>query len=182
VIADLVRGIEPFDDLERSQLTETLAWVSSGVALFRLQKPATPKKHLVAYFLVIDIKTQAVLLVHHRKAEQWLPTGGHIEPDEHPATTVIREAREELQLEATFVFPNPVFLSVSETVGRTAPHTDVSLWYVLHGDSSAELRFDAGEFLDARWFSLNSLARVTTNSYLSRCLKKIDRVWIDDSE
>ena len=35
----------------------------------------------VAIFVVHDGK---VLLIHHRKLDQWLPLGGHIELDEDP--------------------------------------------------------------------------------------------------
>ena len=37
-----------------------------------------------------------VLLVNHINAGLWLPPGGHVEPDEHPAQTASREALEEL--------------------------------------------------------------------------------------
>ena len=35
-------------------------------------------------------------MVHHKKANDWIPPGGHIEENESPAATVIREFREEL--------------------------------------------------------------------------------------
>ena len=41
-----------------------------------------------------------MLLVDHRNAKLWLPTGGHVERDEHPWRTVEREAAEEPGIEA----------------------------------------------------------------------------------
>ena len=44
----------------------------------------------VAIFVVYDSK---VFLIHHRKLDKWLPLGGHIELDEGPEQTALREAR-----------------------------------------------------------------------------------------
>ncbi|MGV9748387.1 NUDIX domain-containing protein [Rhodococcus zopfii] len=38
----------------------------------------------------------------HIGAGLWLPTGGHVEPGEHPLDTAIRETREELGIDADF--------------------------------------------------------------------------------
>jgi 8-oxo-dGTP diphosphatase len=177
VVADLVRGITPLDALERLQIDETLEWIGSGAVLFRLEKPATPPKHLVAYFVVIDPEARAVLLVHHRQAQRWLPSGGHVEPDEHPTNTVIREALEELRFEATFLFDQPFFLSVSKTVGTTVRHTDVSLWYVLRAENERVFEFDAEEFLEVRWVRFQDVSNLPTEAHLSRFLEKFQRRW-----
>eukprot|EP01037_Dinobryon_pediforme_P016146 gene16146-16324_t len=47
-------GIAPYDDLEKFQIRETLDWIRSDAEIFRLEKPATPPKHLVSYFLLVD--------------------------------------------------------------------------------------------------------------------------------
>ncbi len=73
-----------------------MAWIASGVQIFRTAKPDVPPKHLVAYFALVDPAPRSMLLVDHRNAGLWLPTGGHVEPDEDLAATVTREAREEL--------------------------------------------------------------------------------------
>ncbi len=145
-----VESIEPFDALEDAHRADVLAWIDSGVGLCRIQKPATPSKHLVAYFVLVD--HDHLLLVDHKNAQLWLPTGGHVEPGEHPRATVTRELREELGLHLAEIAQLPLMLTVSETVGRTAGHTDVSLWYVIHADRDVALEFDAEEFHSVRWF------------------------------
>lgn len=102
-ITDLVHSIPPYDALlENDDLHQTLDWIASRAALFRTQKPATPPQHLVAYFALFDSSQGKLLLVDHKNAGLWLPSGGHVEVDEHPRTTVIREAREELAIDAQF--------------------------------------------------------------------------------
>src|SRR5687767_14543986 len=112
-----VSSIEPFDTLEHAHRADALAWIDSGVELCRTQKPATPPKHLVSYFVLVD--HDHVLLVDHRNARLWLPSGGHVEPDEHPRATVVRELQEELGLDLSDPPDAPLMLTVSETVGIT---------------------------------------------------------------
>ena len=58
----------------------------------------------VAIFVVHDEK---ILLVHHRKLDQWLPLGGHIELDEDPEQAALREAREECGFEVELLGERP---------------------------------------------------------------------------
>ena len=117
-----------------------------------------------------------VLLVDHIKAQLWLPSGGHVEPGEHPAETVVREAKEELGIDAKFVSEKPAFLTVTETVGLTAGHTDVSLWYVLQGDCHAVLEFDQSEFERIKWFRSEEVPYNRTDPHMGRFFEKIQQL------
>lgn len=170
-IREEVELIRPLDDLERESKLDVLAWIDSGAELCRLEKPATPPKHLISYFAVVD--DEHLLLVDHINAELWLPTGGHVDPGEHPRDTALREAGEELSIEGEFLKEGPVLVTVTETVGKTAGHTDVSLWYVLRGDRSAKLDFDDSEFHEVRWFHKNDVPLDRTDKHMSRFLRKL---------
>ena len=170
-IREEVDLIEPLDSLEQETKIDVLAWIDSGVELCRIEKPATPPKHLISYFAVVD--DDYVLLVDHINAELWLPTGGHVDPGEHPRETALREAAEELSLKGEFLREGPVFLTSNETVGKTAGHTDVSLWYVFRGDRSLSLNFDGTEFHDARWFHRNEVPIDRADKHMSRFLRKL---------
>jgi 8-oxo-dGTP pyrophosphatase MutT (NUDIX family) len=163
--------IEPFDELERAGKTDVLSWIDSGIEICRLEKPAVPPKHLISYFAVVD--GEYLLLVDHINAELWLPTGGHVEPGEHPKATVLREAKEELSIDGEFLNEKPLFLTITETVGKTAGHTDVSVWYVLRGDRSAELSYDRTEFHAARWFHKDEVPLRRTDKHMARFLRKL---------
>jgi 8-oxo-dGTP pyrophosphatase MutT (NUDIX family) len=58
----------------------------------------------VAIFVVRDEK---ILLIHHRKLDQWLPLGGHIELDEDPEQAALREAKEESGLDVELLGERP---------------------------------------------------------------------------
>ncbi|HEU5086179.1 MAG TPA: NUDIX hydrolase [Roseiflexaceae bacterium] len=174
-IAALVEAIRPLDDLERQHCATALQWIHSGAPLCRTARPATPPRHLVSYFVVYDPAAQAVLLVDHRQAGLWLPSGGHVEPGEHPRDTVVREALEELQLAAQFLIPEPLLLTVTETVGTTAGHTDVSLWYVVRGDATQQLCYDPGEFHSVAWFAAHAVPLQRADPHMGRFLAKLPR-------
>jgi 8-oxo-dGTP pyrophosphatase MutT (NUDIX family) len=172
-LAQLMRAMRPHDAVEAEQIDETLAWIASGAPLYRLDKADDPPQHLVAYFILFDEAQQKLLLVDHKKAGLWLPSGGHVEPDEPPLATVQREVLEELGIEATFFSPTPLFLTVQQTVGSVARHTDVSLWYVLQGDSAQPLWFDEAEFHGVRWFALDELPLARRDPNLARFVAKL---------
>lgn len=166
-----VLSIEPLDDHEASTIRQVIQWIDSGVELCRIKKPDVPNQHLVSYFIVVD--NEYVLLVDHINAELWLPTGGHVEPEEHPRDTVLREAREELNIKAEFLYHKPLFITCTETVGKTSGHNDVSIWYVLKGNQKMALSFDKIEFHSVRWFHKDDIPLRRTDPEMQRFLKKL---------
>jgi 8-oxo-dGTP diphosphatase len=170
-VREEVESVEPFDALEHAHRADVLAWIDSGVELCRTQKPATPPKHLVSYFVLVD--HDHVLLVDHKNAQLWLPSGGHVEPGEHPRATVARELREELGLDFCDAHDTPAMLTISETVGITRGHTDVSLWYVINADRGLALAFDAEEFHSVRWFHFREAPLSRSDPHLRRFFEKL---------
>lgn len=154
-LLNAIGTIEPWDSLEGTHLNTTRQWISSGAPLHRVRKPDVPPMHLVSYFVVLDDTSDRLLLVAHRKAGLWLPTGGHVEPDEDPWATVVRECQEELGIEAIaspLTGESPFFLTVTDTRGPGV-HTDVSLWYLLAADADTITSYDEEEFSAIRWLT-----------------------------
>ena len=75
-----VESIAPLDDVERETKSDVLDWIDS----------------------VVD--GEYIPIVDHINAELWLPTRGHVEPNEHPRATVLREAKEELSIDGEFLY------------------------------------------------------------------------------
>ncbi len=95
--------------------------------------PAAPVRHMTATgFLVWE---ERVLLHWHRKNRLWLPFGGHIEENEDPVQTVLREIEEEcgiaarlIERGARFAFDEPRQLSPPVTI-LLERATDGQLWH-----------------------------------------------------
>lgn len=175
-IREMIQSIKPFDALEKEHVLDTLAWIDSGVEIFRIQKPDVPPKHLVSYFVLIDSAHKKLLLLDHIKSGLWLPSGGHVEKDEHPKTAVEREIQEELNIPAEFLSESPFFITQAVTVATTAGHTDVSLWYALKGDSKKGIVYDPGEYTGYKWFDYQEVLNkdiATLDIHMHRFVKKL---------
>ncbi|WP_129664874.1 NUDIX domain-containing protein [Phytoactinopolyspora endophytica] len=182
-LLDLLHEIEPWDDQERAHLRDATEWISSGAPLYRVRKPDVPPMHLVSYFVVLDEVRGTLLLVAHRKAGLWLPSGGHVEPAEDPWDTVLRECLEELHIPAapsSIAGDRPFFVTVTRTRPPENQHTDVSLWYVLHADVDAVTHYDASEFSAIRWLSPNEVLDESVDSldpHMHRFVHKLLAAW-----
>jgi SAM-dependent methyltransferase len=172
-ILTTIASIIPYENTEREHLDFVKDWIASGAEIFRITKPDKPNIHLVVYFIVIDPQTNEFLLVDHKKAELWLPPGGHVEINEHPRETVKREIKEELGIDAEFMFEDPLFLTVTNTAGNVARHTDISLWYVLRGNREKYLKFDADEFYQIQWFHQKEIPYERTDPHMKRFVDKV---------
>jgi 8-oxo-dGTP diphosphatase len=60
------------------------------------------------------------------------------------------------------------------TVGITAGHTDVSLWYVVRGNCAHELKFDETEFNAVRWFQFSQVPFERSDPHLRRFIRKLE--------
>lgn len=98
------------------------------------------KRHLTATAFVV--RGDATLLHWHRRLGQWMPPGGHIEPDELPTHAVLREVREETGLVCEIVstspylafaypdqLPAPYTILLEDIPGPDEPHKHIDLIY-----------------------------------------------------
>ncbi|GAA3298413.1 NUDIX domain-containing protein [Dactylosporangium vinaceum] len=182
VVHDLVAGVVPVDEREAADRADILAWIASGAGLYRRTPPADPPKHLVTYFLPYHAGTDAVFLVEHRKAGLLLPPGGHVESDEPPWDTVVREAQEELGVVARPhpLTPDrrPLFVTVTPTVGPHS-HLDATLWWLLDLDPAQRIAADPGEFSGWGWHPRREVAgwpAGRTDPELGRFLSKVEHL------
>ncbi|HEY5624977.1 MAG TPA: NUDIX domain-containing protein [Dehalococcoidia bacterium] len=78
------------------------------------------RKHFTATAFVV--RGDATLLHWHRRLAQWMPPGGHIEPDEEPVEAALREVREETGLVCEVVATSPAH-SFGRPQQLPAPYT-----------------------------------------------------------
>lgn len=68
---------------------------------FFIEKTAPFKKHFTASAVIIE--QLHILLIHHKRIGAWLPPGGHLEENEFPHQTAIRETKEETGLDISII-------------------------------------------------------------------------------
>lgn len=132
-------------------------------------------RHFTASAIVVDDDLRRVLLVHHNKLRKWLYPGGHIEPNETPAETAIREVEEETGIRCqvlvearshdTSVTSHPVPFAILEVTADDEDglgfHHHVDFVYIVHAVSQ-EMRVQLGEISQARWMPVDEIDRLDT--------------------
>lgn len=64
-------------------------------------------------------------------------------------------------------------VTCTTTVGLTAGHTDVSLWYIVQLSRTQELHYDETEFNSIRWFAFSEVPLHRSDPHLGRFIKKL---------
>lgn len=111
-----------------------------------------------------------ILLIHHKKLDIWMQIGGHVELDEDPDTTLLREVKEESGLDVEVLSENPGIAGDEPYPHRTLNRPDGVDWFKFgaqdhyHVDMAYycralndEVKLEADAAHDIRWFSPQEL-------------------------
>ena len=124
------------------------------------------KRHLTATAFVV--KDGRTLLHWHKLLQQWLPPGGHMEPNEDPVQTALREVREETGLATEVIaagssvsfdypeqLPAPYTILVEDIPGPDEPHKHIDFIYFVRPIDGAS--HDSVDDPTLRWVSAEEL-------------------------
>lgn len=132
-------------------------------------------EHYCAFFLPIHRASRSIYLCHHKKANDWIPPGGHVDPGETPKDAAIREMHEELHSEITANMLTPYSLSI-KPINRPevgcVTHFDV--WYLVEMPARSEFVFDHGEYFAAGWFPLEeAVSKIAFNPDFAQIVSRV---------
>lgn len=115
---------------------------------------------------VFIVRRGRALLAYHKKYNEWLPVGGHIELDEDPMQALAKEVREECGLKLRLFaqapkiahrgvkpLPAPDYLDVHKIKGK---HKHIALIYFARALND-EVRLEEREFREYAWLSKKEL-------------------------
>lgn len=123
-------------------------------------------RHFCASTFIIDVNTNKVLLVHHKDLNKWVQPGGHIENDETPEETAIREAYEETGLKVKLIGPRfprkddfirP--LAIQKNTRKEDNDLHIDFTYIAIPDGNQKLKIN-NESDNIRWFSREELENI----------------------
>jgi len=121
------------------------------------------------------MKDGKVLLVHHKKFDKWTPPGGHIEENETPDQALVREWKEELNLDINILpahesafagdsnatpIPMPFHIDL-EREGFDVPHLGY-FFYVKLKNPNQSVKLLKDELHNVKWFSKEELPTLQT--------------------
>jgi 8-oxo-dGTP pyrophosphatase MutT (NUDIX family) len=129
-------------------------------------------KSFASGYLVKDGK---VLLVHHKKFNKWTPPGGHMEENETPDQTVIREWKEELGMPVEVISDSdPVFEGTEIDKPIPVPfYMDLekeffdsprigNYFFVRQTEAIGDIALQLEEVLEAKWFNAAEIENLET--------------------
>ena len=139
---------------------------------------------VVSVFIVHNNK---VLLIYHKKYNEWLPIGGHVELNEDPEEALYREIKEESGLKVSILaetpdikhsgvkpLPTPSFVDAHRI---SAKHKHIA--FVYFGVSSTDrVKLHEREHREFRWLGLNELKSVElrlTRSIYFYCVEALKK-------
>ena len=147
------------------------------------------EKHFTASALIIN-KDGKILLLNHRKLNVWLYPGGHVEWNETPDETVVREVKEETGLNVRIigdkdnilsdikadvsVLHHPYFI-LSEKINGNNEHYHIDLIYLckIKNEEDSEIYYNPKESSDVRFFSFEDLNDINLFPNFRKLLEKI---------
>lgn len=125
------------------------------------------KRHFCASVFVVDPMTKKILLVKHPKFNKWVQPGGHIEDEETPEETALREVYEETGIRVKLLgdrfpresdFIKPLGIQKNRTIEGNV-HIDII--YVGVPIKQDDIVFDQEESQEFGWFSRNELENIS---------------------
>ena len=125
------------------------------------------KRHFCASAFVINPYTKKILLIKHKKNKRWTQPGGHMESNETPEETALREVYEETGLRVRLLgqrfpreedFIRPLGIQKNrKTTESGETHMHIDIIYVAVPNDDGDVKLNAEESDDIRWFSREEL-------------------------
>ncbi len=165
-----LRTLERLQHTNRKCIDEALAYIHNSS---KLVQSVNPFHHFCTFTVPYDERRNSIYLVNHRKANDWIPPGGHIEAGELPLQTVKREIAEELGYQITNERIRLIDLSIKHITNAKNPckiHYD--LWYVVYIPETS-FTYDNREFTDAGWYSFDQVFRLTKTPEFLEVIQKM---------
>jgi 8-oxo-dGTP pyrophosphatase MutT (NUDIX family) len=160
----------PLDAEEAAMQTDMITFLDRYVdSLFRTQQLG----HFTASGWVVDLATQSVLLIHHRKLDRWLQPGGHADGDADLLAVAQREVFEETGLQTTPLTDGIFDLDIHEIPqrGDVPTHLHLDVRYLLTPVEGATLQLNH-EVKAARWVPLHQVGNLSQERSLMRMVDK----------
>ena len=140
--------------------------------------------HFTASCYVIDAAGR-LLLHHHRRLDRWLQMGGHVEGDESPELTALREGAEESGLRDLALATDGIFdldIHAIPAAKGEPDHDHYDVRYLARTASPGAIALDRAESNDLAWVTLARAAELMPGAESHRVLRKIERLLAEYSE
>lgn len=146
------------------------------IAKGKLTIDENPKDHFVVALAVYDPVKKKIFIGHHKKSDQWVFPGGHIEKNELPLETAEREMKEELGLEEVLSKPLLMTKTPINDAGNQKCNLHYDVWYFISVNNDVFIPDKDNyliEFYKAGWKAFTKARKIIT---IPSYLKPIDYI------
>lgn len=130
--------------------------------------------HFCSSACIVNGNNKTVLFVHHKKLNKWLFVGEHIEENEDPETAVLREVKEETNLDIQLLgerypreddFIRPFILQRNIVKNE---HIHIDLFYVALVKNPYDIKINNNELLNYKWFTRAEILNNNIDTFLEK--------------
>lgn len=172
-LLSLLTAHKPYDSHEKSMTQQVIDFVNSTPDCFDNRHPIG---HVTASAWIIDIQEQMTGLVHHRKLNKWLQTGGHSDGSSDTPQEALREAQEEfgiegLELHSEDIYDIDVHPVPADKKRGLDNHLHYDIRFLITGNSSIE-PVVSDESHEAKWVPVSKVHELNSEEGIIRMVKK----------
>lgn len=166
-----ISAISSDPHVDKKTFAQFMLRLSDSAPLLKQENAAD---HFCCFFLPVHIPSHSIYMVHHIKAQSWIPPGGHIEPDEIPEETIRREFKEELDFTLTDEPIRLFNIGIKHINAKTHPcRVHYDLWYSVACREKAPYRFLKQEFYDANWYGIQDALTIMSHPDYQDIIRKM---------
>ncbi|AFK04844.1 NUDIX hydrolase [Emticicia oligotrophica DSM 17448] len=171
-IIELLENYQPTDSNELAMRNETLDFVKKNEDCFKRELLVG---HVTGSAWIVDAERKNVLMMHHRKLNQWFQPGGHCDGESDVLSIALKEANEETGLQNFKIVSEEIFdvdvHLIPERKGIPA-HYHYDIRFLLEADKRETLVVTE-ESNDLAWVSLEKIAEYNNSESILRMARKI---------
>jgi 8-oxo-dGTP pyrophosphatase MutT (NUDIX family) len=132
--------------------------------------------HVTGSTWVVCPDRKRVLMLHHRKHDQWFQPGGHADGDADILGVALRETSEETGLDPLHIrlLHEDIFdvdIHSIPAIGNEPPHQHIDIRFLVEIDDSLEIPGN-DESHEVIWVELHSVSRFNNNRSTYRMVEK----------
>ncbi len=171
-LLDLLEKHNPSDSNELKMTNETIEFVKTNEDCFKRELLIG---HVTGSAWIVNDARTHVLMMHHRKLNQWFQPGGHCDGDPDVLNVALKEANEETGLENLKVVDGEIYdvdvHLIPERKGVPA-HYHYDVRFLIEADMNEPL-IVTEESNDLVWVSLDKIAEHNDSESIMRMARKI---------
>lgn len=172
ILLDLLEKHSPIDDNESKMTNDIIEFVKSNEDCFKRELLIG---HVTGSAWIVNDTRTHVLMMHHRKLNQWFQPGGHCDGDPDVLNVALKEANEETGLKNLKVVNGEIYdvdvHQIPERKGVPA-HYHYDVRFLIEADMNEQL-IVTEESNDLAWVSIGKVAEHNDSESIMRMARKM---------